>query len=578
MLTRNNSVASIFSMPSELIETILILTALGDFPAAIASLAMTCRYFHRLVYHYNDHHLWREIYLTTFDDPRLSLGAIIPRRSTKDEEFDWAGEFTGRIAAAKFFKNCVENATDLSPENSERVAEALKYIHSTISTAFPVPPSSHVFDPIPPGVVFPRLTGPNAFSSLNTKWAQTLLEGGYPLALSKDILAPRTRPSQYGRTTHNTTIPTTPWEHTPAGNLFYKLVLLKSFIPNDKLTAQEKVSLSSNEQTIRARRLARKRVYDLRFLLPERCWGPFMPSYPDPSSSGDNPETPTDRIPPTQPPSPELYNGSDEYEADEFEFDEDEEDEILEFVHSVFTFPRPDKWCLITLLHLLNGQDEDLHLDTAQGPPLWKERWEFGSPYPVGQDVGSGTIVPPSSTSGTDDIKGKRKEGSGTSSAVAGWDWAGVAGEWRRCICWMDYHDLLYIPDEYLEETIRIFPMNLRVSGYSNPVLPDDVKLDSLSGPELLTWKLPIIHVEGTSRGSDLDTDVLRKIEGTVRMIGDNAFDGTTSHADSNVPQWVTEGIQIGSIGSAAGMIGMWTGAEHERTDPLGPFWAWRIG
>jgi hypothetical protein len=24
-----------------------------------------------------------------------------------------------------------------------------------------------------------------------------------------------------------------------------------------------------------------------------------------------------------------------------------------------------------------------------------------------------------------------------------GWDWAGVEGVWRRCICWMDYRDLI---------------------------------------------------------------------------------------------------------------------------------------
>ena len=35
--------------------------------------------------------------------------------------------------------------------------------------------------------------------------------------------------------------------------------------------------------------------------------------------------------------------------------------------------------------------------------------------------------------------KGKVKH----SDEVEGWDWAGVDGIWRRCVCWMDYRDLI---------------------------------------------------------------------------------------------------------------------------------------
>jgi hypothetical protein len=47
-------------------------------------------------------------------------------------------------------------------------------------------------------------------------------------------------------------------------------------------------------------------------------------------------------------------------------------------------------------------------------------------------------------------------------------------------------------------------------------------------------------------------------------------FEQTSSQPDSEDAEWVTEGVQIGSIGSAIGVLGMWTGAEHVRTDPLG--------
>lgn len=70
---------------------------------------------------------------------------------------------------------------------------------------------------------------------------------------------------------------------------------------------------------------------------------------------------------------------------------------------------------------------------------------------------------------------------------------------------------------------MRIFPMTLRVSGYSKPPEPDAT--DRLSSRELesLVWKLPVIHVEGESKGSDMDSSVIRQVKGTVRMIGDGA-------------------------------------------------------
>ncbi len=34
--------------------------------------------------------------------------------------------------------------------------------------------------------------------------------------------------------------------------------------------------------------------------------------------------------------------------------------------------------------------------------------------------------------------------------------------------------------------------------------------------------------------------------------------------------EWVSEGVQLGGRGSSMGVIGMWTGAEHNPDDPLG--------
>ncbi|KAH8827848.1 hypothetical protein DL96DRAFT_1600622 [Flagelloscypha sp. PMI_526] len=160
----------------------------------------------------------------------------------------------------------------------------------------------------------------------------------------------------------------------------------------------------------------------------------------------------------------------------------------------------------------------------------------------------------------------------------AGWDWAGVEGEWRRCVCWMDYRDLvlhnLSAFSRKVEETIRMFPLTFRVSHYSPPP-PCPLDAD----PTDLCWRLPIIHITGEGRGSEWDPQIKRTVKGTVRMIGDGAvrWSMTSSYPNAEENEWSTEGVQVGSIGSAIGFIGLWTGADHAQADPLGPCWAWKV-
>ena len=46
-----------------------------------------------------------------------------------------------------------------------------------------------------------------------------------------------------------------------------------------------------------------------------------------------------------------------------------------------------------------------------------------------------------------------------------------------------------------------------------------------------------------------------------------------SSAAEDGPDEWVTEGIQIGEVTSVMGILGMWTGAQHARMDPLGMYY-----
>jgi len=92
------------------------------------------------------------------------------------------------------------------------------------------------------------------------------------------------------------------------------------------------------------------------------------------------------------------------------------------------------------------------------------------------------------------------------------------------------------------------------------------------------TPRLPIIHIIGDMGTPEYGP--VRTMKGTVSLIGDNAvrWSMTLNRTGDQGPEWSTEGVQIGALGSALGVIGMWTGAAHARSDPLGPFWFWKVG
>jgi hypothetical protein len=73
-------------------------------------------------------------------------------------------------------------------------------------------------------------------------------------------------------------------------------------------------------------------------------------------------------------------------------------------------------------------------------------------------------------------------------------------------------------PEKFVEdstqEACRMIPMSIRITGYSKSPIP----------PDSTIRPLPTIHVEGESIGSDRSLRDVRKVKGTVGMIGDGAI------------------------------------------------------
>ncbi|TDL28888.1 hypothetical protein BD410DRAFT_781447 [Rickenella mellea] len=155
-------------------------------------------------------------------------------------------------------------------------------------------------------------------------------------------------------------------------------------------------------------------------------------------------------------------------------------------------------------------------------------------------------------------------------------DWAGVEGCWRRYVCFMDYRDLFafnfstttdvgpydpsFFEDVDFNEAVRLIELRLRVTNYTNT-----------------PSTYPKIEFTGLSRGANGQE---AKVRGSVSMGDDGVvrwrFRWKSSIYDGH-SQWSSEGIQIGCVGSAAGIVGTWTGAQHEDGEPAGPFWLWKV-
>ena len=44
----------------------------------------------------------------------------------------------------------------------------------------------------------------------------------------------------------------------------------------------------------------------------------------------------------------------------------------------------------------------------------------------------------------------------------------------------------------------------------------------------------------------------------------------SSTEDDPNEAEWISEGVQVGLVGSGTGIVGMWTGVKHLIDDPIG--------
>ncbi|KAI0667709.1 hypothetical protein C8Q78DRAFT_1052179 [Trametes maxima] len=151
-------------------------------------------------------------------------------------------------------------------------------------------------------------------------------------------------------------------------------------------------------------------------------------------------------------------------------------------------------------------------------------------------------------------------------------DWAGVAGKWQCSFCFVDHRELLIYnnfnasDDEPLHaeifddpdfvEVFRSIFLELRIIGTE-----DDP--DHPGRPRI-------------NFGGSLDGHAI--FVGWVKLTPDNQIRWHFTSGEQGNAIWSSEGVQVGNIRSKFGILGSWTTVLHDRHDPVGPFWLWKVG
>ncbi|KAG2345310.1 hypothetical protein BDR05DRAFT_880443 [Suillus weaverae] len=173
-------------------------------------------------------------------------------------------------------------------------------------------------------------------------------------------------------------------------------------------------------------------------------------------------------------------------------------------------------------------------------------------------------------------------------TALATGDWAGIEGHWRRYVCFMDYRydvclpcnspstDVAYFDTPNFEEVVRL--VELKLTLIDAQAIPEVYMLDRF--PDSPYKHYPTLYFTGSSWG----------IQGNEATVV-----GSVAMSEGGVVRWrfvlqcpntyhahfaiifSSEGVQIGGIASAFGVIGAWTGIRHDHRDPVGPFWLYKV-
>ncbi|CAD6587985.1 MAG: hypothetical protein ASARMPREDX12_003069 [Alectoria sarmentosa] len=153
-----------------------------------------------------------------------------------------------------------------------------------------------------------------------------------------------------------------------------------------------------------------------------------------------------------------------------------------------------------------------------------------------------------------------------------------VTGTWTRVVCFLDYTELYEFnfgtdqPERNqprkpidTEEATRLITMKIQVTKIEAPGEDDG-------------QQLPVVHFQGKSSSirPSWDPNANSKIKGIVKLTPQGEVRWTTFSVFQGEERWRSEGIQIGGVQSARGVLGFWFDKNFDEHGPAGPTAFWK--
>ncbi|KAI0789986.1 hypothetical protein C8Q75DRAFT_806636 [Abortiporus biennis] len=622
------SKCNILNLPTEILESIIL--QFTHFPQDITSFASTCKSIYSIIYKSSDNHLWRSLFLSQYDDPRSCPTILLSRlrRNPQDETmlYDWGLQLKRRTWALKWWTRAslsnlpnkqidqdgflrIHNAdsiwndgVNVMVESSELRARAMDILFDIILTSKSIgPPPTPDLELVDGSSLsqkntnsiasfvqssrttskFPPLTSPNSSrgdhrESINCNLIERLNYSYMPKPYAdhlcgSDVLMKNGHfdESREGRALHRFL------SHSFCIN---RLIQRHSSKIEEDSRDENAINTAENSSDIwdandehymtKRFRVAYRKVYNMQYAKLRRLKGPFLDflSLPSPPKLRNLCLINPDAHFPCGLPS-EEHKSWDWRRRIQIDWSYIQSARrVLELAFLQYVDASNIVEQERTLLGLQADGDHIQDFVTKIGTSRWG-MW------------GAGLV---------DASLRKRLK-----STFDGWDWAGVEGIWRRFNTWVDIEELiaynksgLKIPPALTSQVCDLVPVRLRISSY-----------DWYSNSP---YKLPGIIFVGEigaefwdPESSDPEQHKIEHIIGRVDMLeNEEVVWSMWSHEDQNhfFLKWVTQGVQIGGIGSRAGIIGMWTafgerdleGVRNEaRHDPgdeaLGVWWQWKV-
>lgn len=133
----------------------------------------------------------------------------------------------------------------------------------------------------------------------------------------------------------------------------------------------------------------------------------------------------------------------------------------------------------------------------------------------------------------------------------------GVTGIWMRVVCFLDYNDFYQHNFPVGDTTPDDAPRRPLDIGEATRLVMMKIKAASVEQDDQTH---PVVHFRGTSRAIDhsWDDNANSDIRGTVRMTPEGEVRWTTFSIFDGQERWRSEGVQVGGVGSARGVVGNW--------------------